>query len=59
MTGIPAGVALRFGSSHDNQTSHFYDELRERLSLLCRKGGKKGRKKSEVDAAICWLTGYN
>ena len=23
------------------------------------KAGKKGRKKSEVDAIICWLTGYN
>ena len=23
------------------------------------KAEKKGRKKSEVDAVICWLTGYN
>ena len=23
------------------------------------KAGKKGRKKSEVDAVICWLTGYS
>src|SRR6185436_2587429 len=28
--------------SHDNKTSNFYDELRERLSPLCRKGRKKG-----------------
>lgn len=45
--------------SHDHKTSNFYDELCERLSALCRKGEKKGRKKSEVDAVICWLTGYN
>ena len=24
-----------------------------------KKAEKKGRKKSEVDAIICWLTGYN
>ena len=24
-----------------------------------KKVEKKGRKKSEVDAVICWLTGYN
>jgi len=26
---------------------------------LVAKAEKKGRKKSEVDAIICWLTGYN
>ena len=24
-----------------------------------KKAGKKGRRKAEVDAIICWLTGYN
>jgi len=41
------------------KASNFYDELRERLSLYVAKAEKKGRKKSEVDAVICWLTGYN
>ena len=27
--------------------------------LYVAKAEKKGRKKSEVDAVICWLTGYN
>lgn len=27
--------------------------------LYIAKAEKKGRKKSEVDAIICWLTGYN
>jgi len=27
--------------------------------LYVAKAEKKGRKKSEVDAIICWLTGYN
>jgi hypothetical protein len=27
--------------------------------LYVSKAEKKGRKKSEVDAVICWLTGYN
>ena len=27
--------------------------------LYVTKAGNKGRKKSEVDAVICWLTGYN
>lgn len=27
--------------------------------LYIEKAEKKGRKKSEVDAIICWLTGYN
>jgi len=27
--------------------------------LYLAKAEKKGRKKSEVDAAICWLTGYS
>jgi hypothetical protein len=45
--------------SHDHQASNFYDELRQRLSSLCRQSGKKGRKKSEVDAVICWMTGYS
>jgi len=27
--------------------------------LYIAKAEKKGRKKSEVDAVICWLTGYN
>jgi hypothetical protein len=27
--------------------------------LYVGKAEKKGRKKSEVDAVICWLTGYN
>lgn len=27
--------------------------------LYVAKAVKKGRKKSEVDAVICWLTGYN
>ena len=27
--------------------------------LYLAKAEKKGRKKSEVDAVICWLTGYN
>jgi hypothetical protein len=27
--------------------------------LYVAKAGKKGRKKSEVDAVICWLTGYS
>ena len=27
--------------------------------LYVAKAEKKGRKKSEVDALICWLTGYN
>ena len=45
--------------SHDNKTSNFHDKLRECLSLLCRKGGEKGGSKSEVDAVIRWLTGYN
>lgn len=28
-------------------------------SYYVEKAEKKGRKKSEVDAVICWLTGYN
>ena len=27
--------------------------------LYVAKGERKGRKKSEVDTVICWLTGYN
>ena len=27
--------------------------------LYVAKAERKGRKKSEVDAVICWLTGYN
>ena len=27
--------------------------------LYIAKAERKGRKKSEVDAVICWLTGYN
>ena len=27
--------------------------------LYITKAEKKGRTKSEVDAVICWLTGYN
>jgi hypothetical protein len=27
--------------------------------LYVAKAGNKGRKKSELDAVICWLTGYN
>ena len=27
--------------------------------LYVAKAEKKGRKKTEVDAVICWLTGYN
>jgi len=27
--------------------------------LYIQKAEKKGRKKKEVDAVICWLTGYN
>ena len=27
--------------------------------LLVAKAEKKGRKKAEVDAIICWLTGYS
>jgi len=55
------GLSLSHWAFHsdDNKTSNFYNELRERLSPLCRKSRKKGRKRSEVDAIICWLTGYN
>lgn len=43
-------------SSHDRQTPHLHDELRQRLFA---KAEKKGRTKAEVDAIIRWLTGYS
>ena len=58
-TRLMSGLGCSAFYSHDNKTSNFCDDLHERLSPLCRKGRKKGRRKSEVDAVICWLTGYN
>ena len=34
------------------------NEPRQRLSHVCRQGGKKGRTKTEVDEVVRWLTGY-
>jgi hypothetical protein len=43
---------------HD-KTSDLYNELRKRLSTLCRQGREKGRTKTEVDEIIRWVTGYS
>jgi hypothetical protein len=56
---IAVGWVGTCDESRDDTTSNLHDELRERLSSLCRKAERKGRKKSEADAVICWLTGYS
>jgi hypothetical protein len=40
------------------QTPHLHHARCERLSVYIAKAEKKGRTKSEVDAILCWLTGY-
>jgi hypothetical protein len=49
------------GSSNHMTTKHriFTMSFASVYPLYVAKAEKKGRKKSEVDAVICWLTGYN
>jgi hypothetical protein len=67
---LPKGKCLADGatsypapkSHHNNmKTKHrIYTMIFAKVyPLYIAKAEKKGRKKSEVDAVICWLTGYN
>jgi hypothetical protein len=69
---IPSGKIAIYdswkGSVSDTKERNGYDMSNERVfqmafsrvyPLLVQKAERKGRTKSEVDAVICWLTGYD
>src|SRR5215469_12220282 len=57
ITGANAGVraSIHMTTKHRIFTTSFASVY----PLYVAKAEKKGRTKSEVDAVICWLTGYN
>ncbi|WP_233280044.1 DUF2200 domain-containing protein [Caulobacter vibrioides] len=38
---------------------HLHDQLRQRLSALCRQGRTQGPHRAEVDQILLWLTGFS
>jgi Uncharacterized protein conserved in bacteria len=56
----PASDAQRY-AFNDMTTKHriYTTTFASVYPLYVAKAERKGRKKSEVDAVICWLTGYN
>ena len=58
----PAGVAARGGRPPIHMTTKhriYTTSVASVYPYYVAKAEKKGRKKSEVDAVICWLTGYS
>ena len=52
---LSAGPSIQMTTKHRIFTTSFASVY----PLYVAKAEKKGRKKSEVDAVICWLTGYS
>jgi hypothetical protein len=57
--GVPLSAGVRPSIHMSTKHRIFTTSFASVYPYYVAKAEKKGRKKSEVDAVICWLTGYN